>query len=337
VKPRLAITMGDPSGVGPELCLRALADPEFQESCRLFLLGDAALLRRVAEATRLSADFEIRTVAQWRSSTDAEAPVIVDFETPSAGTWDPGRVQGPCGRASFEYISEAIDGCLKGRIDGLVTAPINKESLNIGGIDYPGHTEILAALTNSERTCMLQTSDAISIGFVTTHCGYAEVPSKLTEDRIVETAELTVEALLRIQGREPRLIICGLNPHAGEHGLFGNEEAQTIEPAIARLRSAGIAVEGPVPPDTAFLPSVRARTDGYICMYHDQGHIPFKMLAFECGVNVTLGLPIVRTSVDHGTAFDIAWQGIADPSSLFHAIRMAVRLRPGQEDPCLPG
>lgn len=330
MKPRLAITMGDPSGVGPELCLRALADSEILDCCEPVLLGDAALLRRVADATGLSGDFPTRTLEQWHASTEAASPVIVDFGTPSAESWEPGRVHSPCGQASFDYIREAIDGCLKGRFDGMVTAPINKESLHRAGIDYPGHTEILAALTNSKRTCMLQTSEEISIGFVTTHCGYAEVPSKLTVDRIVETAELTADALRRIQGREPRLVVCGLNPHAGEHGLFGNEEAVCIEPAIARLRGAGIAAEGPFPPDTAFLPATRAQTGGYICMYHDQGHIPFKMLAFECGVNVTLGLPIVRTSVDHGTAFDIAWQGIADPSSLFHAIRMAVLLCPDQ-------
>jgi 4-hydroxythreonine-4-phosphate dehydrogenase len=320
--------MGDPSGIGPELCLRAFADSTIREGCELLLLGDAAILRRVADATGLSAKYPTLTVAQWHASTDSLSPAIVDFNTPSAELWEPGRVQGPCGRASFDYVSEAIDGCLRGRIDAMVTAPINKESLHLGGFDYPGHTEILAALTNSKRTCMLQTSDEISIGFVTTHCGYAEVPSNLSADRIVETAELTVEALRRIQGREPRLTVCGLNPHAGEHGLFGNEEAACIEPAIERLRGAGIAVEGPLPPDTAFLPAARARTDGYICMYHDQGHIPFKMLAFECGVNVTLGLPIIRTSVDHGTAFDIAWQGVADSSSLFHAIRMAARLCP---------
>ena len=174
---------------------------------------------------------------------------------------------------------------------------------------------------------MLMTSDALTCSFATMHLGYRDVPAALTRDRILDVIELTANAMRSLRGRDPRLVVCGLNPHAGEHGLFGDrEEEQIIEPAIADARDHGLIVEGPISPDTAFLSQRRENTDAYICMYHDQGLIPLKMLAFDSAVNVTLGLPIIRTSVDHGTAFDIAWQGKADPGSLFEAIRLAVKL-----------
>ena len=318
--------MGDPAGVGPEICLRALREKSILELCRPVVFGSAAVLGRVGEATGLSAG--ITTVAPDRLSAghDTESPTVVDVGGLDADSVEPGVVQACCGQAAFAYIREAIGAAMAGTVDAVVTAPINKESLHAAGIPFPGHTEIFADLTRTDHFCMLQTSDELSAGFVTTHCRYAEVPARLTVDRIVEVIDLTADALLRLRGRTPRLVVCGLNPHAGEHGLFGDEEEQVIVPAIERARTAGWKVEGPLPPDTAFLPALRERTDGYICMYHDQGHIPFKMLAFDTGVNVTLGLPIIRTSVDHGTAFDIAWKGVARPSSLLHAIRLAVTL-----------
>ena len=218
-----------------------------------------------------------------------------------------------CGKAAYTYITSAIDEALAGRVDAIATGPINKEAINAAGIPFPGHTEILADRTRSERACMMLTSDAITCALVTVHVGYRDVPGLLTRERIDNTIDLTARAMRRLRGREPRLLVCGLNPHAGEHGLFGDgEEERLIAPAVTDARARGLDVTGPLPPDTAFLPKYRARTDAYICMYHDQGLIPLKALAFEEAVNVTLGLPIVRTSVDHGTAFDIAWRGEAD-------------------------
>jgi 4-hydroxythreonine-4-phosphate dehydrogenase len=231
------------------------------------------------------------------------------------------------GRASYGYIQAAIDAALGGRVAAVVTAPINKEALHAAGFQFPGHTEIFAQRTSAPRSCMMQYSEQITCSFVTVHVGYAEVPELLTESRILEVIELTASALRQIRQREPRLVVCGLNPHAGEQGLFGNrEEERVIRPAVAAAREQGIQVEGPLPPDTAFLVENRQTTDAFVCMYHDQGHIPVKALAFDTAVNTTLGLPIIRTSVDHGTAGDIAWQGKARPHSLFAAMKLALKL-----------
>jgi 4-phospho-D-threonate 3-dehydrogenase / 4-phospho-D-erythronate 3-dehydrogenase len=199
--------------------------------------------------------------------------------------------------------------------------------LHAAGHKYPGHTELFAERMKAERSCMMQYSDAITCSFVTVHVGYHEVPRLLKPERILEVIELTAQALQRIRERNPRLLVCGLNPHAGENGLFGErEEERFIVPAIEAARAKGLDVTGPVPPDTAFTPARRKEFDAVVCMYHDQGHIPVKMIAFDSAVNTTLGLPVIRTSVDHGTAFDIAWQGKASSSSLFSAVRLAAKL-----------
>jgi len=240
---------------------------------------------------------------------------------------EPGKVSAACGRAAYTYVTSAIDEALAGRIDAIATGPLHKEALHAAGVPFPGHTEILAARTNSDRVCMMLTSDAITCSLVTVHIGYREVPGLLTRERILETIDLTANAMRQLRGREPRLLVCGLNPHAGEHGLFGaGEEENEIAPAIAEARARGLDVTGPLPPDTAFLPKYRMTADAYVCMYHDQGLIPLKALAFEEAVNVTLGLPIIRTSVDHGTAFDIAWRGEADVSSFIKAVELAAKL-----------
>jgi 4-hydroxythreonine-4-phosphate dehydrogenase len=215
---------------------------------------------------------------------------------------------------------------MAGGVQAVVTGPIHKEALQLAGVRFPGHTEILAAMTGSRSVCMMMASREITVSLVTTHVNYEAVPEMLSRRRIVEVIRLTAEAVGRIRRRAPRLVVCGLNPHAGEHGLFGAEEDEIIVPAVEDARKKGFNVEGPIPADTAFVPTRRRTTDAYVCMYHDQGLIPFKMLAFETGVNITLGLPIVRTSVDHGTAFDIAWQGKASAESLVQAILMAADL-----------
>jgi 4-hydroxythreonine-4-phosphate dehydrogenase len=240
---------------------------------------------------------------------------------------EPGRISAGCGLAAYEYITFAVDEALAGRVDAVTTGPINKESLHAAGVSFPGHTEILAERTKVSRACMMLTSEAITCSLVTVHVGYREVPELLTRESVRETIDLTAAAMQRMRGWKPRLLVCGLNPHAGEHGLFGNhEEERIISPAIEDARAQGIDVRGPLPPDTAFLPKFRAEADAYICMYHDQGLIPLKALAFEEAVNITLGLPIIRTSVDHGTAFDIAWKGIADVSSFVKAVELAAKL-----------
>jgi 4-hydroxythreonine-4-phosphate dehydrogenase len=310
--PRIAITMGDPAGVGPELCLRLLREERVWAVCQPIVIGDVGLLNRVARHLG------------WPLPDPAQ---IVDLQAIPAEAVNPGQVSADCGKAAYTYIVHAITEACAGRVEAICTGPINKESLHAAGIPFPGHTEILAELTKAERSCMMLTSESITCSLVTVHVGYAEVPGLLTRERIRDTIELTAAAMQRLRGRKPRLLVCGLNPHAGEHGLFGDrEEERLIAPAIADARATGIDVAGPVPPDTAFLPKHRTATDAYVCMYHDQGLIPLKALAFEEAVNVTLGLPIVRTSVDHGTAFDIAWTGVADVSSFVKAVELAAKL-----------
>jgi 4-hydroxythreonine-4-phosphate dehydrogenase len=310
--PRIAVTMGDPAGIGPELCLRLLDNARVREICSPLVFGDLKLLQRVARQLG------------WPSP---DASLVRDHNAIDADAVEPGKVSVLCGHAAYTYVISAIDDALAGKVDAVATGPIHKEALHAAGIPFPGHTEILAERTKSPRACMMLTSDAITCSLVTVHVGYREVPGLLTRERILETIDLTAQAMRRLRGREPRLIVCGLNPHAGEHGLFGQgEEERIITPAIADARKLGLDVTGPLPPDTAFLPKYRQTTDAYICMYHDQGLIPLKALAFEEAVNVTLGLPIIRTSVDHGTAFDIAWSGQADASSFIKAVELAARL-----------
>jgi 4-hydroxythreonine-4-phosphate dehydrogenase len=326
-KPRIAVTMGDPAGVGPEICLRLLAEEAIAEMWTPIVFGDADILHRVAEATNLAPPDRIIGRADWSHlHAEVDAPTVLDLRPPGASQIEPATVSVDAGRAAWTFIKAAIDSALAGEVDAVTTAPINKLSLSRAGVPFPGHTEIFAHHTNAERHCMMQYSDEVTASFVTCHVGLRDVPDLITEERVFETIELTSEALKLVPERPSKIVVCGLNPHAGEGGLFGGQEEETaIVPAIERALSSGIDVEGPLPPDTTFLPARRKTTGCTVCMYHDQGHIPLKALAFDRAVNITLGLPIVRTSVDHGTAFDIAWEGIADPGSLFEAVRLAAR------------
>lgn len=332
-KPVLGLTMGDPAGIGPEICLRALRHESVLSRTLPVLFGDASVLRRVERALRFSKketegqDTRVVSLKEFEGIAEITRPLIVDCATTDAATIEPGRISAACGRAAYIYIERAIAAALAGRIDSVVTAPVHKEALNLAGVKYPGHTEIFTALTGAKRSCMMLYSDKLTVSMVTTHIGYHEVPDRISSDRVLNVIELTAETMRRILQREPRLGVCGLNPHAGEHGLFGNREEETcVEPAVRQAREHGIYVEGPLVPDAAFTLNVRKKFDAIVTLYHDQGHIPFKMLAFDTGVNITLGLPIIRTSVDHGTAFDIAWQGGADPQSLYSAIKVAADL-----------
>lgn len=327
-RPRLAITMGDPAGVGPEVCLHLLANEEIARICTPVVFGDAVVLRACATKTGLPFHAPMLVPAEWEQNfAIVTQPSVLDLGIIALDAFQPGVINAATGHAGYTYVNRAIDAALAGQVAAVSTAPLNKEAMNKAGIPFPGHTEIFAARTNATRWCMMQYSEEITCTFATVHVGYREVPGLLTSERILEVIELTADALQRIRGRAPRIAVCGLNPHAGEHGLFGDrEEERIIIPAIEAARAKGLKVEGPLPPDTAFIPSKRRSTDAVVCMYHDQGHIPVKALAFDCAVNTTLGLPIIRTSVDHGTALDIAWQGKASPDSLHAAVRLAVRL-----------
>jgi 4-hydroxythreonine-4-phosphate dehydrogenase len=331
-KPVLGLTSGDPAGIGPEICLRALRQPAVREECVPVLFADAAVLQRVAQSAGLpAADDPVIPLAELDKISVINHPLIVDCGAVEAAGVVPGQVSAACGRAGYVYIRQAIQAALAGKIQGVVTAPINKEALHQAGVPHPGHTEIFTALTGAKRSCMMLYSEPLTVSMVTTHVGYQEVPEKLSISRVLDVIELTAEALRWMLRREPRLGVCGLNPHAGEHGLFGRrEEENFIGPAVQLARERGLNAAGPLVPDAVFTAGQRKKYDAIVTLYHDQGHIPFKMLAFDTGVNLTLGLPIIRTSVDHGTAFDLAWQGRAEPTSLYSAIRVATALAIGK-------
>ena len=346
-KPILGLTMGDPAGIGPEICLRALREPAVLAECIPVLFGDADVLKRVASSsssssskknhtssTRTRDEDELCRVVSldaWKKLGTVNEPLIVDCAAIDADSIEPGKVSAACGKAGYLYIEQAIRAAMSGQISGVVTAPIHKEALRLSGVNHPGHTEIFTALTGAKRSCMMLHSDVLTVSMATTHIGYHEVPGKLSVERVLNVIELTAEAMTWLRRRAPRIGVCGLNPHAGEHGLFGRrEEENFVTPAVMLARDRGIDAQGPLVPDAAFTTAQRKKFDAIVTLYHDQGHIPFKMLAFDMGVNISLGLPIIRTSVDHGTAFDIAWKGLADPRSLYSAIHVAVELAVGR-------
>jgi 4-phospho-D-threonate 3-dehydrogenase / 4-phospho-D-erythronate 3-dehydrogenase len=255
-----------------------------------------------------------------------QRPTVVDMHIIVLDDFEPGTVNAPCGHAAYDYVAFAIDRALAGQFDAITTAPICKEALNLAGIQFPGHTEILANQTGSSGEVMMLYSSKITVALVTTHVALSKVPKLIKRQRVAHVIRLTHRVMARLRNRPPHIAVLGLNPHAGEAGMFGPEEMTQIIPAIHDLAAEGVHVDGPMPADTAFT-GARSRTyDAYVCMYHDQGLIPFKTLSFGQGVNLTLGIPLVRTSVDHGTAFDIAWQGKANPGSLIVALRLAAKL-----------
>lgn len=338
-KTYIAITMGDAAGVGPELCLQLLARTDLHGPKKPvpIVIGDYDLLARVAQ--KLMIPFDPLRVD--KVSNDIELPAVLDLDDAlDAEKVIPGENQAICGAAAGRYIREAVAGCQSGLYAAMVTAPISKKALHLGGIDYPGHTEMLADLTNTQDYAMLLYSEPIACAFVTCHQPLRTVSGTLTVDQIVRTAELARAAVESLRGATPRFCLLGLNPHAGEEGLFGDEEEKILIPALKELQKRGMKVVGPVPADTAFTLPQRKKYDCYLSMYHDQGGIPFKMLAFDTGVNITMGLPIVRTSPDHGTAFDIAWKGKADATSIYSAYELAISLgvpkRPASERKPLP-
>ncbi len=330
--PSIGVSLGDPAGIGPEVALRAASELRRSFAGELALIGSYRLLERVSNQLQLPLPPAI-SAEQWLNARPPQTPdfCVVDLPGLDAERVEPGSWTADTGSASYRWVELAIKAALAGRIDAMVTGPIQKEAWRAAGSRYPGHTELLAEQTGSRRVRMMLTSPEISCLLVTIHKPLADVASLLTEEAIYESILLAAEAIGRRTWRQrhqpPRISVLGLNPHAGEHGLMSHlEEERLIQPAIDRARQKGLDIAGPLPPDTAFIPAWRQRTDVYVCMYHDQGLIPLKALAFDEGVNVTLGLPIVRTSVDHGTAMDLAWQGVADHRSLLAAVQMAEQL-----------
>lgn len=327
---RVLITMGDPAGVGPELGLKAM--PMAAElGLQLAIVGCGRLLDRVAGRIGVTAPSVVSAEKFAATGFAEQNQLVIDIFGLDAEAVTPGVVNQETGRWSLEYVNRAIDAVQAGLADAIVTGPIHKEAWHAAGAEFPGHTELFAKRAGADRHCMMLAAPSIRCALVTVHVGLAKVPTMLTMEGIFQTIELAAEAVSKVVGRAARVSVLGLNPHAGEGGLFGlGEEERIIKPAIEQALATGLQVIGPLPPDTAFVPAMRAKTDVYVCMYHDQGLIPLKALAFDEAVNVTLGLGMVRTSVDHGTALDIAWQGIADAGSMRAAIKMAVELSRGR-------
>jgi 4-hydroxythreonine-4-phosphate dehydrogenase len=326
-RPLIAITMGDAAGVGPEIIMKSMADGAMRADCRAFVVGDARRLREAGEivGSRLQiTPVDLERIDAVSAARDA-VPCVDLGLIPERLPW--GELSAVAGDAAFRYVETAARLAMARRIDAICTAPLNKQALHMGGHRYPGHTEMLAALTNVDEVSMMLTAPNLRVIHVTTHMGLIDAIAKI-DPGLVERTILRAQSVLVTSGLSRRKIgVCGINPHAGEGGLFGRgEEAEKIEPAIAACIARGIDVEGPLPADTLFYRAGRGDFDLVVAMYHDQGHGPVKVLGLEAGVNVTVGLPVIRTSVDHGTAFDIAGAGKADDGSLLQALRQAIVL-----------
>ena len=323
----IVITQGDPTGIGPEIIVKALLEGAFDALSRpLWVAGDVAVLRRAAAV--FGVDCEVVPVGERvRLLCVGHALEVVPLSELATDKLVYGRPDISCGRAMLRYIEWACDACLSGEAAAMVTAPISKVAIHAAGCDFPGHTELLAERCGVDKVVMMLAGERLKVCLVTTHLALAEVPRVLSAGEILETIRITDCSLRRFFGlKEPRIAVLALNPHAGEQGLFGDEEPRLIAPAIARAQAEGIAASGPHSADTLFHFAVRGGYDAVVCMYHDQGLIPLKLLHFDDGVNVTLGLPIVRTSVDHGTAYDLAGTGQASAESLVAAVKMAEQM-----------
>ncbi len=327
--PLLAITMGDPAGIGPEIVLKALRQHEVYQRCRPLVLGDQRVLERAAGWLAMEVSFErVDTPAAGRYAPGTVT--LLDLANAAPEECPPGQVTAAAGRAAVEYVFRGCDLALAREVDGIVTAPLNKEAMNLAGFHYAGHTELLAERCNAERISMLLTAANLRVVHVSTHVSLEEAIRRVTRARVEQVIDLAYESCRALGIAEPRIAVAGLNPHASEGGLFGDQEAREIMPAVLAARARGLNVSDPQPPDTVFLRAVKGHYDIVVAMYHDQGHIPMKLLAFDSGVNVSIGLPIIRTSVDHGTAFDIAGKGIANEESLLAAIDVAVQMAHAQ-------
>ena len=338
MKPTIGITMGDAAGIGPEIIAKALSLKRIYKICRPLVIGDADAMRegiKVAKVHLKINPIEKISEAQFKHGTID----VLDLKNINLDELVMGKPQAMAGKASVEYIEKAVELALKGEIQAITTAPISKEAINMAGYEYAGHTELLAHLTHTKDYAMMLIAGPLRVIHVTTHVSLSEVPNLITKERVYRTIKLAYDAMRRLGIQDPRIAVAGLNPHCGEGGLFGREEIDEIIPAIKLARREGYNVSGPIPPDTVFVRARGGEFDVVVAMYHDQGHIPIKLLGLEWdeaekrwksvgGVNITIGLPIIRTSVDHGTAYGKAGrrEGTANPQSLIEAIQVAVKL-----------
>lgn len=310
---KIAVTIGDPAGIGPEITLKSIVFKKILEICRPIVIGDMAVIKDTAKKLNIPLNL-----------TNTE---LIDVSEIKKRDFEKGRPTNVGGRASVAYIKQAVKLALSKSITAIVTAPISKESLKMAGFSWPGHTELLAELTNSKDYAMMFYSDKLKIILVTIHTALKNVPDLITKEKVLKTIIFAKKACSMMGIDKPKIAVAGLNPHAGETGIFGDEEINKISPAMGEARNMGIPVSGPYPADVLFHMAYNGIFDIIVCMYHDQGLIPLKMIAFDKGVNITLGLPFLRTSPDHGTAYDIAWKGIANPSSMIEAIKLAARMK----------
>ncbi len=331
--PILAITMGDPAGVGPEIIAMSLAQEAPYALCRPIVVGDAAMMELGVRSAKV--DLKVRAVERTADARFERGTIdVLDLKLIDASQFAYGTVSAQCGHAAFEAVRTTIDLAMKGEVDGTVTAPLNKEALHVAGHNFAGHTEIYAHYTGTKKYAMLLADDRMRVIHVSTHVSLREACDRAKKERVIAVTELILDACKSFGIADPHIGVAGLNPHAGEGGLFGDEEIREIIPAIEEMRARGWNVEGPVPPDSLFSRARSGQFDGCVAMYHDQGHIAFKVGGFEWdrqtqrmvavkGVNITLGLPIIRVSVDHGTAFDVAGKGIANPDAMLMSIEYA--------------
>jgi 4-phospho-D-threonate 3-dehydrogenase / 4-phospho-D-erythronate 3-dehydrogenase len=326
--PVLLVTLGDPAGVGPEVTVRGVAEELAKGRVVPVVVGDARVVRRAAE--KWTPELVVNSVDSPRDA-DADVSVInvLDIANCDPEDFEIGEIAAYTGNAAYEYVVRAAELCLSGDAAGIVTAPLNKKAMVMAGHEFDGHTGLLAHLCNVDTQYMILGSPKLRVIHLTTHLSLVDALKRVDTDRIVKCTRAANEHAKQLGFAKPRIAVCGVNPHSGDGGLFGVEEAEEIAPAIEILRAESIDADGPVSPDSAYRIAYEGGYDIVVAMYHDQGHIPMKLAAFETGVNVTVGLPIIRTSVDHGTAFDIAWQGKADHANMVAAIEYAYKLATG--------
>ena len=320
----VAVTLGDPAGIGPEIIAKTFAEEGLHDENKAFVVGDAGILRRAVDLIGLP--LGVNEVEKLQEALFEPVSVDVLQVGKLPGDLPFGELDARAGAAAFEYVRRATELALEGNVGAVATAPLNKEAMHMGGYEYPGHTEILAELTGTKDFAMMLQTEELRVIHVSTHVSLREAIDRVSKERVLTVIHLARDALAKIGIVEPKIAIAGLNPHAGENGLFGDEEAERIAPAVAEAREEGIDASGPHPPDTVFARARKGEFDMVVVQYHDQGHIPIKLMGLEGGVNVTVGLPFFRTSVDHGTAFDIAGTGKADHSSMRTAIELAREL-----------
>jgi 4-phospho-D-threonate 3-dehydrogenase / 4-phospho-D-erythronate 3-dehydrogenase len=324
-RPLIAITMGDPAGIGAEVSLKALLAPEVYTICRPLVLGTLGMLEQMRDV--LHSGQYLQSVSNPAEGRYIPGTVdVLDLADEHPGPFLLGIAAKENGAAAVAYVERAIALAITGEVDAIATAPLNKEAMRAAGFPYDGHTELLAVKTGTKVYTMMLASGDFRVFHVSTHVSLRGAIERATKARVLQVIELAYREIQRMGVTEPRLAVAGLNPHAGENGLFGEEEIHEIAPAVEEAQSRGWNVSGPISPDTVFARTKRGDFDGVVAMYHDQGHIPFKMTEFELGVNVTVGLPIIRTSVDHGTAYDIAGKGVADPKNMVQAIVLAAEM-----------